>query len=101
MYALWWDKPFDVERSVVIQCPIQCRDEALQMLQEKFEARYKSKFLSFTWEEFIKMQRIPNWAYMDDLGLSQSPPTPAFHIAPPGIIQPNPAYYMPNPSGRF
>jgi hypothetical protein len=25
----------------------------------------------------------------------------AFHIAPPGIIQPNPAYYMPNPSGRF
>jgi hypothetical protein len=75
MYALWWDKPFDVERSVVIQCPIRCRDEALQMLQEKFEARYKSKFLSFTWEQFIKMQRIPNWAYMDDLGLSQSPPT--------------------------
>jgi hypothetical protein len=70
MYALWWDKPFDVERSVVIECPIQYRDQALRMLQENFEARYKSKFLSFTWERFIGMQRIPNWAYMDDLGLS-------------------------------
>jgi hypothetical protein len=32
---------------------------------------------------------------------SQRTPRAAFHIAPPGIIQPNPAYYMPNPSGRF
>jgi hypothetical protein len=71
MYALWWDKPFDVQRPVTIECPLQYRDEVLQMLRAKFQARYTSNFLSPTWEKYMAIQRMPNWAYLDDLGLSK------------------------------
>jgi hypothetical protein len=53
-------------------------------MKEMFEERYKSEYLSHTWEDFMKMKRIPNWAYMEDIGLSESrvkspPPPPPPH----------------------
>ena len=63
MYLLWWHKPFALEESVVITCPYRNREE------EIIETRYTSKFRSHGWDEFCKSGQIPNWAYLDDLGL--------------------------------
>jgi hypothetical protein len=71
MYFLWWNKPFDVQHATIINCPPQHHDAVYQRLKEMFETRYTSKFLSPTWESFIQQQRMPNWAYLDDLGLGQ------------------------------
>jgi len=69
MYILWWDKPFSVEHTIDVNCPYGLHDEVCSLLQDMFEARYSSKFLSPTWKDFRRMQRIPNWAYMSDIGL--------------------------------
>ena len=66
MYILWWDKPFDVEHSVAIDCPAKDQDRILLRLREMFEARYDSQFLSPGWSDFLREERIPNWAYMDE-----------------------------------
>lgn len=66
MYILWWDKPFDVEHSVIINCPAKDQDRILPRLREMFEARYNSKFLAPSWYDFLREARIPNWAYMDE-----------------------------------
>ena len=66
MYILWWNKPFDVEHSVAIDCPAKDQDRILLRLREMFEVRYDSQFLSPGWSDFLREERIPNWAYMDE-----------------------------------
>ena len=66
LYILWWNKPFDVEHSIAIDCPPNDQDRILQRLREMFEARYDSQFLSPSWKDMLREQRIPNWAYMDE-----------------------------------
>ncbi len=66
LYILWWHKPFDVEHSIAIDCPPNDQDRILQRLREMFEARYDSRFLSPSWNDMLREQRIPNWAYMDE-----------------------------------
>ena len=66
LYILWWHKPFDVQHSIAIDCPPNDQDRILQRLREMFEARYNSKFLSPSWNDMLREQRIPNWAYMDE-----------------------------------
>lgn len=69
MYVLWLDKPFDVEHSVPIYCPPKDSDQVISRIREMFEARYTSKFLAPEWKDFVKEQRIRNWAYMDESSL--------------------------------
>ncbi len=69
LYLLWWDKPFDVEYSVPIYCPKRGRERVINRLREIFEARNASHFISPDWEEFLKEQRIRNWAYLDESSL--------------------------------
>ena len=66
LYVLWWHKPFDVQHSIAIDCPADDQDKILQRLHEMFEARYNSKFLSPSWNDMLREQRITNWAYMDE-----------------------------------
>ena len=66
MYILWWDKPFDVEHSLAINCPAEDQDRILQRVREVFETRYSSEFLAPDWNDFLREQRIPNWAYLDE-----------------------------------
>lgn len=66
MYILWWHKPFDVEQPVAIDCPAKDQDRIRQRLREMFEARYDSKFLAPSWNDLLREQRIPNWAYMPE-----------------------------------
>ncbi len=69
MYILWWNKPFDVEHSVAIDCPAKDQDRILLRLREMFEVRYDSQFLSPDWSDFLHGERITNWAYMDEESL--------------------------------
>jgi hypothetical protein len=67
LYILWWHKPFDVEHSIPIDCPLQDRNKMLTKLRALFEAKYTSKFLAPSWEDYCKDRRIKNWAYMNGL----------------------------------
>ena len=69
MYILWWHKPFNVELPVTIDCPIQDQDRIRERLRTMFEARYRSYNLSPSWDDLLRHQRIPNWAYMDERSL--------------------------------
>lgn len=71
-YLLWWDKPFDVDQPVAITCPRRNSNLVAERMKEMFAERYKSRFLSFEWEDLLRMKRIPNWAYMEDIGLGLS-----------------------------
>lgn len=51
MYILWWNKPFDVEHSVAIDCPAKDQDRILLRLPEMFEVRYDAQFLSPYWND--------------------------------------------------
>lgn len=73
LYLLWWHKPFDVEHSVSIECPPHDQDQVIERLRGMFETRYKSKYLSPRWDDFLQEGRIRNWAYMHDLGLGRCP----------------------------
>ena len=72
MCLLWWDKSFSVEHTIDMNCPYELQDEMYKLLQDMFETRYGSRFLSPTRKVLIKMQRIPKWAYMSHFGLGQS-----------------------------
>ncbi len=72
MYLLWWDKPFDVQHSLFINCPLKDRDRVIRRLSEIFQERYASKFLSPDWEDFLRERRLRNWAYMNDIGLGKN-----------------------------
>ena len=69
MYLLWWQKPFEVEKSTNLYCPSNVQDSVIARMQDMFERRYTSKFLAPSWDMFLEEQRVRNWAYMDDLGL--------------------------------
>lgn len=71
LYLLWWHKPFDVEHSVSIECPPQDQEQVIERLRGMFETRYKSKYLSPRWDDFLREERIRNWAYMHDLELGR------------------------------
>ena len=71
MYLMWWHKPFDVEHSVQVECPQENRDRVIRRLRAMFEERYASEFLSPSWDDLLREQRIRNWAYMDDIGLGR------------------------------
>lgn len=81
MYLLWWDKPFDVEHSVHLVCLHSNRDQVISRLRATFETRYASKFLTPSWDDYLREQRIRNWAYMDDLGLGEESVILHFHQA--------------------
>lgn len=72
MYLLWWDKPFDVQHSLYINCPHKDRDRVIRRLCAIFQERYTSKFLSPNWDDFLRERRLRNWAYMNDLGLGKN-----------------------------
>ncbi|KAG8529071.1 uncharacterized protein KY384_005706 [Bacidia gigantensis] len=69
MYLLWWDKPFDVEHPVSINCAVEHQEQVLVKLKEMFDARNASRFISPGWKDFLDEQRIRNWAYLDDSAL--------------------------------
>ena len=71
MYLLWWNKPFDVEQSIPIDCSLKDHERVKKRIREKFEARYVDEVVSPQWNDFLRERRIPNWAYLDEgsLGL--------------------------------
>ena len=81
MYILWWHKPFDVEHALAIDCPAKNQDRILLRLREVFETRYNSEFLAPSWNDFLREQRIPNWAYLDEgslgIGMADNKGPPA------------------------
>ena len=79
MYLLWWDKPFDVQHPVSIQCSAEYQEPVLTKLKETFELRNTSHFLCLKWNDLLEEQRIRNWAYLDDssLGLGKYRQSPA------------------------
>ena len=64
-------RPFVIEYSIFINCPSRIRDQIISRLCATVQATKSADFLSPSWEDFKKEERIRSWASTDYLGLGK------------------------------